>query len=67
MDTEDRIGVATGLAYTSVGGEMLSIEVTIIEGKGKIILTGKLGSNAGISSDRDQLYPLAGGPAGDRA
>lgn len=43
MDTEDRVGVATGLAFTSVGGELLSIEVTIVKGKGKIILTGKLG------------------------
>ncbi len=43
VDTEDRVGVATGLAFTSVGGEMLSIEVTIVKGKGNITLTGKLG------------------------
>lgn len=43
MDTEDRVGVATGLAYTSVGGEILSIEVSTIHGKGKVTLTGKLG------------------------
>lgn len=42
-DTEDRVGVATGLAFTSFGGEILSIEVTIIKGKGKLTLTGKLG------------------------
>ncbi len=42
-EKEDRVGVATGLAYTSFGGEILSIEVTIIKGKGKLTLTGKLG------------------------
>jgi len=37
-------GVAIGLAWTSVGGELLYIEVTKMEGKGNIILTGQLGS-----------------------
>ncbi|MBD1381177.1 endopeptidase La [Metabacillus arenae] len=40
---EDQIGVATGLAYTTVGGDTLSIEVSLSPGKGKLILTGKLG------------------------
>lgn len=39
----DRVGVANGLAYTQYGGEILAIEVTVIPGKGKITLTGKLG------------------------
>lgn len=43
MDAEDRVGVATGLAFTAVGGEILSIEVTIVKGRGNITLTGKLG------------------------
>ena len=43
IDSEDRVGVATGLAFTAVGGEILSIEVTIVKGKGNITLTGKLG------------------------
>jgi len=43
MDRQDRVGVATGLAYTQYGGEILSIEVTIVKGKGSITLTGKLG------------------------
>ncbi|MCI2254382.1 endopeptidase La [Domibacillus sp. PGB-M46] len=42
-DTEDQIGVANGLAYTSVGGDTLQIEVSLSSGKGKLILTGKLG------------------------
>ncbi|MGH9484459.1 MAG: endopeptidase La, partial [Terriglobales bacterium] len=37
------IGLATGLAWTEVGGQMLSTEVTLMDGKGKLMLTGKLG------------------------
>ena len=40
---EDKVGVATGLAYTSVGGETLEIEVAVVRGRGKVQLTGTLG------------------------
>lgn len=40
---ENQVGVATGLAYTTVGGDTLQIEVNIAPGKGKMQLTGKLG------------------------
>lgn len=43
MEQEDQVGTATGLAYTSAGGDILSIEVSHYPGKGKLILTGKLG------------------------
>ena len=42
-EEQDEIGVATGLAYTESGGDTLSVEVTIMEGKGNLVLTGQLG------------------------
>jgi ATP-dependent Lon protease len=42
-EEQDEVGVATGAAVTSVGGDLLSIEVTVMEGKGDLILTGQLG------------------------
>ena len=37
-ELEDQIGVATGLAYTTVGGDTLQIEVSLSPGKGKLVL-----------------------------
>jgi ATP-dependent Lon protease len=39
----DEVGIATGLAWTEVGGEILTTEATLMPGKGKLTLTGKLG------------------------
>lgn len=43
LSREDEVGLVNGLAWTSVGGEMLPIEVAVMEGTGKIELTGSLG------------------------
>ncbi len=42
-EKEDEVGLATGLAWTSVGGEVLFVEVALTKGKGMVKLTGKLG------------------------
>jgi len=43
LEQDDLVGVATGLAWTEVGGELLSIEAVTVPGKGKVTSTGKLG------------------------
>ena len=42
-EEESRVGLATGLAWTEVGGELLAIETTVLPGQGKLTVTGKLG------------------------
>ena len=43
LEKEPRIGVVNGLAYTTVGGEMLEVECTLMPGKGNLKMTGQLG------------------------
>ena len=42
-EEEHRIGLVNGLAWTEVGGELLTVEVTVLQGQGKLTVTGKLG------------------------
>jgi len=42
-DKKNEIGAAVGLAWTEVGGQILTVECTLMEGKGKLTITGKLG------------------------
>jgi len=61
---DDKIGVASGLAYTSVGGEVLEIEVSVVKGRGKVQLTGTLGdvmkesASAALSYARTRVKEL---------
>jgi ATP-dependent Lon protease len=61
---EDKVGVASGLAYTSVGGEVLEIEVSVVKGRGKVQLTGTLGdvmkesASAALSYARTRVKQL---------
>lgn len=43
IEEKDQVGISTGLAWTEVGGELLTIEVSIVPGKGTFTITGKLG------------------------
>lgn len=43
MEETDEVGVVSGLAWTEMGGDMLTVEVSIVPGTGKVVLTGQLG------------------------
>lgn len=66
---DDQVGVATGLAWTEVGGDTLAIEVSIYKGNGRLTLTGKLGdvmkesAQAGYSYIRSRAGELGIGEA----
>jgi len=63
-EMDDQVGVATGLAWTEVGGDTLAIEVSIYKGSGRLTLTGKLGdvmkesAQAGYSYIRSRAAEL---------
>jgi ATP-dependent Lon protease len=52
----DEVGVATGLAWTEVGGDVLSVEVSIMRGKGNLMLTGHLGDVMRESAQAGYTY-----------
>ncbi len=63
-DKKNEIGAAVGLAWTEVGGQILNTEATLMEGKGKLMLTGKLGdvmqesAQAAMSYVRSRAHQL---------
>ncbi len=63
-DKKNEIGAATGLAWTEVGGQILTTEATLMEGKGKLTVTGKLGdvmqesAQAAMSYVRSRAHQL---------
>ncbi len=56
LEKEDRTGVVTGLAWTQAGGELLTIEVVTMPGKGNVLVTGKLGDVMKESSQAAVSY-----------
>jgi ATP-dependent Lon protease len=72
QEETNEIGVATGLAWTEVGGEILPVEVTLMPGKGAVRLTGKLGdvmqesAHAALSYVRSRASQLGLSPTFNR-
>jgi ATP-dependent Lon protease len=60
---DDEVGVATGLAYTPVGGEVLFVEARVVPGKGNLVLTGQLGDVMKESAQAALTYARARGQA----
>jgi ATP-dependent Lon protease len=59
VENEDRVGVCTGLAYTEVGGDLLQTEVSVTPGKGKLVITGRLGEVMQESANAAMSYVRA--------
>lgn len=68
-DKENKVGVVNGLAWTSVGGEMLEVEAAVFDGSGRLELTGSLGevmqesAKAAVSCIRSRVSQLPVNPA----
>jgi ATP-dependent Lon protease len=68
-EEEDEVGVATGMAATPFGGDILYVEATVVPGKGRLILTGKLGEvmqesgQAALTYARSRAQALGVDPA----
>ena len=58
-EEHDRVGMCTGLAYTEVGGELLQTEVSVTPGKGKLLVTGRLGEVMQESANAAMSYVRA--------
>jgi len=63
LDGEDQVGVVTGLAWTEVGGETLTIEAVMLPGKGRMQATGKLGDVMKESIDAARSYVRSRAPS----
>jgi ATP-dependent Lon protease len=59
LEQEDQVGIVTGLAWTELGGELLTTEATVMPGKGKLIITGKLGEVMQESAQAAMSYVRA--------
>lgn len=59
---EDEVGVATGVAWTAAGGDILSIEVTLMPGKGSVTLTGQMGEVMQESAQAAYSYTRSQAP-----
>jgi ATP-dependent Lon protease len=62
-ELEDEIGLVNGLAVTTHGGDLLATEVSVVNGKGKLVLTGKLGDVMQESAQAAMSYVRARGPS----
>ncbi len=68
-EEQDEVGVATGVYWTPMGGDIISVEVTVMEGKGNLLLTGQLGdvmkesAQAALSYARTRARQLGIDPA----
>ena len=56
VNEEDQVGIVRGLAWTSVGGDTLQIEVNVMPGKGNLLMTGQLGDVMKESAQKAQTY-----------